>query len=93
MRNAFVRRTSRLFLGCTLVAAGTLPALANAAWQPDKNVEIVVTGTTGDEHLGEACCQHALPSSLRVRPGPGFGVLDPGAGSHAEGFRAPGRGR
>ena len=47
MRNAFVRRTSRLFLGCTLVAAGALPALASAAWQPDKNVEIVVAGGPG----------------------------------------------
>lgn len=47
MRNAFVRRTSRLFLGCTLVAAGVLPALASAAWQPDKNVEIVVAGGPG----------------------------------------------
>lgn len=46
MRNAFVRRTSRLFLGCTLVAAGALPALAHA-WQPDKNVEIVVAGGPG----------------------------------------------
>ena len=46
MRNAFVRRTSRLFLGCTLVAAGALPALATA-WQPDKNVEIVVAGGPG----------------------------------------------
>ncbi|MGH8349335.1 MAG: tripartite tricarboxylate transporter substrate binding protein, partial [Pseudomonas sp.] len=47
MRNAFVRRTSRLFLGCTLIAAGALPALAHAAWQPDKNVEIVVAGGPG----------------------------------------------
>jgi tripartite-type tricarboxylate transporter receptor subunit TctC len=47
MRNAFVRRTSRLFLGCTLIAAGALPALAQAAWQPDKNVEIVVAGGPG----------------------------------------------
>ncbi|RYF49216.1 MAG: tripartite tricarboxylate transporter substrate binding protein, partial [Cytophagaceae bacterium] len=46
MRTASLRRVSRLLLGCSLVCAGTLPALANA-WQPDKNVEIIVAGGPG----------------------------------------------
>lgn len=47
MRTASLRRTSQFLLGCSLLAAGTLPTLANAAWQPDKNVEIVVAGGPG----------------------------------------------
>lgn len=46
MRTRFVRRTSRLLLGCTLLGAGALPTLAHA-WQPEKNVEIVVAGGPG----------------------------------------------
>lgn len=46
MRTAPVRRTSRLLLSCTLLAAAALPAFAHA-WQPDKNVEIVVAGGPG----------------------------------------------
>ena len=42
MRSTFVRRTSRLLLGASLLCA--LPALA---WQPEKNVEIVIAGGPG----------------------------------------------
>lgn len=47
MRTASFRRASRLLLGCTLLCATALPTLALAAWQPDKNVEIVVAGGPG----------------------------------------------
>jgi tripartite-type tricarboxylate transporter receptor subunit TctC len=47
MRTASFRRASRLLLGCTLMCATALPTLALAAWQPDKNVEIVVAGGPG----------------------------------------------
>lgn len=46
MRTISVRRTSRLLLGCALLGAGILPTLAQA-WQPDRNVEIVVAGGPG----------------------------------------------
>lgn len=47
MRTTFVRRTTRLLLASTLLGAGALPSLAQAAWQPDNNVEIVVAGGPG----------------------------------------------
>ena len=85
MRNAFVRRTSRLFLGCTLVAAGALPALAHAAWQPDKNVEIVVAGGPGGgtDQLGRLIqsiiTTHKLLDVNTI-------VLNKGGGNGAEAF-------
>ena len=85
MRNAFVRRTSRLFLGCALIAAGTLPALANAAWQPDKNVEIVVAGGPGGgtDQLGRLIqsiiTTHKLLDVNTI-------VLNKGGGNGAEAF-------
>ena len=85
MRNAFVRRTSRLFLGCTLIAAGALPALAQAAWQPDKNVEIVVAGGPGGgtDQLGRLIqsiiTTHKLLDVNTI-------VLNKGGGNGAEAF-------
>ena len=46
MGTACARRPSPLLLGCTLLAAAALPALAQA-WQPEKNVEIIVAGGPG----------------------------------------------
>lgn len=47
MPNASLGRASRLLLGLTLIGATALPSLAQAAWQPDKNVEIIVAGGPG----------------------------------------------
>jgi tripartite-type tricarboxylate transporter receptor subunit TctC len=85
MRNAFVRRTSRLLLGCSLIAAGALPALAHAAWQPDKNVEIVVAGGPGGgtDQLGRLIqsiiTTHKLLDVNTI-------VLNKGGGNGAEAF-------
>lgn len=46
MGTACARRPSPLLLSCTLLAAAALPALAQA-WQPEKNVEIIVAGGPG----------------------------------------------
>ncbi|MBD8473365.1 tripartite tricarboxylate transporter substrate binding protein [Pseudomonas sp. CFBP 8770] len=85
MRNAFVRRTSLLMLGCSMAAAGAFPALATAAWQPDKNVEIVVAGGPGGgtDQLGRLIqsiiSTHKLLDVNTI-------VLNKGGGNGAEAF-------
>ena len=84
MRTAFARRTSRLLVGCTLLAASTLPAFADA-WQPDKNVEIVVAGGPGGgtDQLGRLIqsiiTTHKLLEVNTI-------VLNKGGGNGAEAF-------
>ena len=47
MRTASFRRASRFLLGSALLCASALPILALAAWQPEKNVELIVAGGPG----------------------------------------------
>lgn len=85
MRTASIRRASRLLLGCTLMCATALPTLALAAWQPDKNVEIVVAGGPGGgtDQLGRLIqsiiSTHKLLDVNTV-------VLNKGGGNGAEAF-------
>ncbi|MBW8354276.1 MULTISPECIES: Bug family tripartite tricarboxylate transporter substrate binding protein [Pseudomonas] len=80
MRSTFVRRTSRLLLGASLLCA--LPALA---WQPEKNVEIVIAGGPGGgtDQLGRLIqsiiTTHKLLDVNTV-------VLNKGGGNGAEAF-------
>lgn len=84
MRTACVRRTSRLLLSCSLIAAAALPAFAHA-WQPEKNVEIVVAGGPGGgtDHLARLIqsiiTTHKLLEVNTI-------VLNKGGGNGAEAF-------
>ena len=84
MRTPPVRHLARLLAGCTLLCASALPALAHA-WQPEKNVEIVVAGGPGGgtDQLGRLIqsivSQHKLLDVNTV-------VLNKGGGNGAEAF-------
>lgn len=84
MRNASFRGASRLLFGCTLLCASALPALAQA-WQPEKNVEIVVAGGPGGgtDQLGRLIqsiiTTHKLLDVNTI-------VLNKGGGNGAEAF-------
>jgi tripartite-type tricarboxylate transporter receptor subunit TctC len=84
MRTPVVRRFAHLLTGCALLCAGSLPALA-AAWQPEKNVEIVVAGGPGGgtDQLGRLIqsiiSQHKLLDVNTV-------VMNKGGGNGAEAF-------
>ncbi|WP_166366192.1 Bug family tripartite tricarboxylate transporter substrate binding protein [Pseudomonas akapageensis] len=83
MRNVYGRRLTHLFAACTLFCASALPALA--AWQPDKNVEILVAGGPGGgtDQLGRLIqsiiTQHNLLNVSTV-------VMNKGGGNGAEAF-------
>ncbi|MBD8572916.1 tripartite tricarboxylate transporter substrate binding protein [Pseudomonas syringae] len=74
----------RALLGCTLLCASTLPAIA-LAWQPEKNLEIVVAGGPGGgtDQLGRLIqsiiTTHKLLDVNTV-------VLNKGGGNGAEAF-------
>jgi tripartite-type tricarboxylate transporter receptor subunit TctC len=78
-------RVSRLLLGMSLIGAALLPSFATAAWQPDKNVEIVVAGGPGGgtDQLGRLIqsiiSTHKLLDVNTV-------VLNKGGGNGAEAF-------
>ncbi|NQD95145.1 tripartite tricarboxylate transporter substrate binding protein [Pseudomonas sp. CrR25] len=84
MQSIPVRHVARLLAGCTLLCAGTLPALAST-WQPENNVEIVVAGGPGGgtDQLGRLIqsiiTQHKLLDVSTV-------VLNKGGGNGAEAF-------
>lgn len=84
MRTPHVRHLARLLAGCTLICAGALPALAQA-WQPEKNIEIVVAGGPGGgtDQLGRLIqsiiTRHKLLDVNTV-------VLNKGGGNGAEAF-------
>lgn len=82
MRSTFVRCTSRLLLGVSLL--GALPSLA-LAWQPEQNVELVIAGGPGGgtDQLGRLIqsiiTSHKLLDVNTV-------VLNKGGGNGAEAF-------
>ncbi|MEG5264785.1 tripartite tricarboxylate transporter substrate binding protein [Pseudomonas sp. JDS28PS106] len=84
MRKASFRGASRLLLGCTLLCASALPLVAHA-WQPEKNVEIVVAGGPGGgtDQLGRLIqsiiTTHKLLDVNTI-------VLNKGGGNGAEAF-------
>lgn len=84
MRKASFRGASRLLLGCTLLCASALPVMAHA-WQPEKNVEIVVAGGPGGgtDQLGRLIqsiiTTHKLLDVNTI-------VLNKGGGNGAEAF-------
>ena len=84
MRKASFRGASRLLLGCTLLCASALPLMAHA-WQPEKNVEIIVAGGPGGgtDQLGRLIqsiiTTHKLLDVNTI-------VLNKGGGNGAEAF-------
>jgi tripartite-type tricarboxylate transporter receptor subunit TctC len=85
MRTASLRRASRFLLGSALLCATALPTLALAAWQPEKNVELIVAGGPGGgtDQLGRLIqsiiSTHKLLDVNTV-------VLNKGGGNGAEAF-------
>lgn len=85
MRTAPFRRASRFLLGSALLCAMALPTLALAAWQPEKNVELIVAGGPGGgtDQLGRLIqsiiSTHKLLDVNTV-------VLNKGGGNGAEAF-------
>ena len=84
MPKASFRGASRLLLGCSLLCASALPLMAHA-WQPEKNVEIIVAGGPGGgtDQLGRLIqsiiTTHKLLDVNTV-------VLNKGGGNGAEAF-------